>query len=501
MSDTLYRKYRPQDFSSVVGQSHIVDVLKAQLVKGKVGQSYILIGPRGTGKTSVGRILAKAVNCTSLVDGNPCGKCDNCKLFQEGKSLDFVEIDAASNRSIDDIKILKEKISFAPIQFKRKVYIIDEVHMLSKDAFNALLKTLEEPPTHALFILATTEVTKVPITILSRCQRFDFKLATLTNLKDVLRNISSLEKKNIEDEVLDTIAEMGRGSFRDSQSILQKLINHSEDNVKVSQDMALRILGLSQIKELTTLFESIYEGNNEKSQGILKEILISGVSPSNLTSQLIRYSEKALGISKYSEERIYEILESFLELEKKLRLTDYDDLAMELCIYNLSNKKEKKVEKKEIESESKPSKTKEDRIEEKTVVSEKKEDKDEKVVQEEVVNNIEKVDMAKTEVTDKYMAVKGVWLDLLTGIRARNVHLASFLSQAVIDNVEGNVIRLKLKYAFHKSKIDNGKSKEMIEDELKKLTGSRMILDTYVGTSIDDEKKPDIVKDVFADLM
>jgi DNA polymerase-3 subunit gamma/tau len=501
MSDTLYRKYRPQDFTSVVGQSHIVDVLKAQLVKGKVGQSYILIGPRGTGKTSVGRILAKAVNCTSLVDGNPCGKCDNCKLFQEGKSLDFVEIDAASNRSIDDIKILKEKISFAPIQFKRKVYIIDEVHMLSKDAFNALLKTLEEPPTHALFILATTEVTKVPITILSRCQRFDFKLATLTNLKDVLRNISLSEKKNIEDEVLDTIAEMGRGSFRDSQSILQKLINHSEDGTKVNQDMALSILGLSQIKELTSLFDNIYEGDNEKSQGILKEILISGVSPSNLTSQLIRYSEKALGISKYKEERIYEILESFLELEKKLRLTDYDDLAMELCIYNLSNKKEKKVEKKEIESESKPSKTKDDSIEEKTVVLEKKDNKDEKVVKEEVVNNIEKVDMAKTEVTDKYMAVKGVWLDLLTGIRARNVHLASFLSQAVIDNVEGNVIRLKLKYAFHKSKIDNGKSKEMIEDELKKLTGSRMILDTYVGGSIDDEKKPDIVKDVFADLM
>ena len=497
MSDTLYRKYRPQDFTSVVGQSHIVDVLKAQLVKGKVGQSYILIGPRGTGKTSVGRILAKAVNCTSLVDGNPCGKCDNCKLFQEGKSLDFVEIDAASNRSIDDIKVLKEKISFAPIQFKRKVYIIDEVHMLSKDAFNALLKTLEEPPTHALFILATTEVTKVPITILSRCQRFDFKLATLTNLKDVLRNISSLEKKNIEDEVLDTIAEMGRGSFRDSQSILQKLINHSEDGTKVNQDMALSILGLSQIKELTTLFESIYEGDNEKSQNILKEILISGVSPSNLTSQLIRYSEKALGISKYKEERIYEILESFLELEKKLRLTDYDDLAMELCIYNLSSKKGKKVEKKEIEPETKPTKVKE----EKEVVSEKKEDKDEKVVQEEVVNNIEKVDIAKTEVTDKYMAVKGVWLDLLTGIRTRNVHLASFLSQAVIEGVEGNIIRLKLKYAFHKSKIDNGKSKEMIEDELKKLTGSRMILDTYVGGSIDDEKKPDIVKDVFAELL
>jgi DNA polymerase-3 subunit gamma/tau len=497
MSDTLYRKYRPQDFTSVVGQSHIVDVLKAQLVKGKVGQSYILIGPRGTGKTSVGRILAKAVNCTSLVDGNPCGKCDNCKLFQEGKSLDFVEIDAASNRSIDDIKILKEKISFAPIQFKRKVYIIDEVHMLSKDAFNALLKTLEEPPTHALFILATTEVTKVPITILSRCQRFDFKLATLTNLKDLLRNISLSEKKNIEDEVLDTIAEMGRGSFRDSQSILQKLINHSEDGTKVNQDMALSILGLSQIKELTTLFDSIYEGDNEKSQGILKEILISGVSPSNLTSQLIRYSEKALGISKYKEERIYEILESFLELEKKLRLTDYDDLAMELCIYNLSSKKEKKVEIKEIEPETKSTNTKilkED-------VSEKKEEESDKVVQEEVVNNIEKVDIAKTEVTDKYMSVKGVWLDLLTGIKARNVHLASFLSQAVIEGVEGNIIKLKLKYAFHKSKIDNTKSKEMIEDELKKLTGSRMILDTYVGTSIDDEKKPDIVKDVFADLM
>ena len=198
----LYRKFRPQTFDEVKGQDHIVTTLKNQIRNHRLGHAYLFCGTRGTGKTTVAKILAKAVNCEHPIDGEPCGECETCKSITEGSSLNVIEIDAASNNGVDNIREIKEQVQYSPATGKYKVYIIDEVHMLTTAAFNALLKTLEEPPAHVIFILATTEIHKIPATILSRCQRFEFKNLSVEQLEDRLKYISKNENLEIEKEAL-----------------------------------------------------------------------------------------------------------------------------------------------------------------------------------------------------------------------------------------------------------------------------------------------------------
>src|SRR3989339_1286739 len=223
----LYRKYRPQTFAEVVGQDHIIKTLTGGLISGRIGHAYLFTGPRGTGKTSVARVFAKSLNCHNLSkDGNPDNKCDSCSIMNEGRSMDLIEIDAASNRGIEDIRNLKESALVAAPSGKYKVFIIDEVHMLSKDAFNALLKILEEPPAHVIFILATTESHKILPTVLSRVQRFDFKRLTPSQIFTKLKEVAKTEKINIEDEGLKAIAVSSDGALRDAEVSLSKLRSH-----------------------------------------------------------------------------------------------------------------------------------------------------------------------------------------------------------------------------------------------------------------------------------
>ena len=223
MNDTLYRKYRPVDFDGVMGQDHIVTTLKNQILTNKVGHAYLFCGTRGTGKTSVAKIFARAVNCQNRKGANPCNECESCLQSLENHSINIVEMDAASNRGIDNIRNLKNEIEYAPLNGdKYKVYILDEVHELSKDAFNALLKTLEEPPEYVIFILATTNVEMLPETILSRCQRYNFNRISLDTMVDNLVNIAKLENINIDKEAITYIAEKSDGSMRDSISFIKK---------------------------------------------------------------------------------------------------------------------------------------------------------------------------------------------------------------------------------------------------------------------------------------
>ena len=225
----LYRKWRPRTFDSVVGQEAITDTLKNAIIRNKVSHAFLFAGPRGTGKTSCAKIFAKALNCLNLQDGEPCNECENCKAADSGAMPDIIEIDAASNNGVDEIREIRDKVKYAPTQGKYKVYIIDEVHMLSIGAFNALLKTLEEPPEHVVFILATTELQKVPATIISRTQRYNFKRISKQNLVDRMKFI--LEQENIpyEDSALQVIAQVADGGMRDSLSILDQLLSFEKE--------------------------------------------------------------------------------------------------------------------------------------------------------------------------------------------------------------------------------------------------------------------------------
>ncbi|HJH07512.1 MAG TPA: DNA polymerase III subunit gamma/tau, partial [Fusobacterium ulcerans] len=216
MHITLYRKYRPKNFEEIAGQKEIVKTLKASLRNGKTSHAYLFTGPRGVGKTTIARLIAKGVNCLENgITDEPCNKCENCLSINDGSFMDMIEIDAASNRGIDEIRQLKEKINYQPSKGRKKIYIIDEVHMLTKEAFNALLKTLEEPPEHVIFILATTEADKILPTIISRCQRYDFKTLSPAEMKEKLGEISENEGVSVPDDVLDLIYENSGGSMRD----------------------------------------------------------------------------------------------------------------------------------------------------------------------------------------------------------------------------------------------------------------------------------------------
>ncbi|MEI6886814.1 MAG: DNA polymerase III subunit gamma/tau [bacterium] len=495
--ETLYRKYRPQNFDLVIGQSHIIQILKSQLSSGNVSHSYIFIGPRGTGKTSVGRILAKAINCTDLKEGNPCGKCENCTIFQEGRSLDVVEIDAASNRSIDDIKNLKEKISFSPIKFDKKIYIIDEVHMLSKDAFNALLKTLEEPPAYVVFILATTEVQKVPLTILSRCQRFDFKLASNDDLSTVLASIVQKENKKVSKEAISLVATMAKGSFRDSQTILQKLLTHTEDENEIDLEKAYQILGLSSYQNVKSLFDFLYKNDFESAKKVLIQTLASGNSSTELCVQLIRYGQKALSVSSYDKNEVFMILELLFGLERQLKITDYDDIAFELYVYKIANRGNTLLTvSKPIPSQHDESKE----IKSKVIIIEN----DKTELKDENLPKVENAVIKKIDFEDDTIVIKKIWPDLISRVKVKNVPLSGLLSNAEILNVEDNVLYLRMKYKFHKSRIENKKALEIILTELENLTSRKMsIIINVIGESekLDLKGENDIVKDVFSELL
>ena len=285
MHKALYRVYRPKNFSDVIGQEHIVRTLKNQIENNNVGHAYLFCGTRGTGKTSTAKIFSRAVNCTNLHNDEPCNECENCREILEDKTMDVVEIDAASNNSVDDIRELRENVKYSPAKSKYKVYIIDEGHMLSQGAFNALLKTLEEPPSYVIFILATTEPHKIPATILSRCQRFDFKRVTVKDISSRMRYICEKEGIEADEKALNLIARNSQGALRDALSILDQCI--SFEGNKISYNDVIELLGSVNIEQLFDLAESIIKEDTRKSLQILNDFIIWGKDVRNLVNDLI----------------------------------------------------------------------------------------------------------------------------------------------------------------------------------------------------------------------
>lgn len=304
MYQALYRKYRSKTFEEIVGQNHVTTALKNQIINNEFSHAYLFSGTRGTGKTSCAKILSRAVNCEHPVNGNPCNECESCRSILEDRVMDVVEMDAASNNGVDDIRELKDKVVYPPQNLKYKVYIIDEVHMLSKGAFNALLKILEEPPKHLIFILATTEPEKIPTTILSRLQRYNFKRISEDEIYSNLERISKIENREVEPEVFELIANNSDGAMRDSLSLLDQLFSFSDE--KLTYERAIDILGIASNKFLFNLSDAIIERNLAKSLAEMDELYKAGKDITILISDLITHFRNIMVIgATNSEDLVY----------------------------------------------------------------------------------------------------------------------------------------------------------------------------------------------------
>ena len=283
----LYRKFRPQTFGEMVGQEHITKTLRNQIISNRVGHAYLFNGGRGTGKTTSAKVLARAINCLNPKDGEPCNECEICKAAIAGSLTDIVEMDAASNNSVEDIRAIREEVNFLPTKAKYRVYIIDEVHMLSQGAFNALLKTLEEPPEHVKFILATTEPQRLPATILSRCQRFDFKRISDEDIIKRLEIVCKESNMQITKQAANIIASLSEGAMRDALSILERCMQDGENNI--DEDKIKELVGIPKIKYIHGIVEAIIEYNIDKAMEVINQILEEGKDLNNLLWEAIKY--------------------------------------------------------------------------------------------------------------------------------------------------------------------------------------------------------------------
>ena len=341
MHITLYRKYRPSSFSEVSGENEIVKSLKLSLKNKSMAHAYLFSGPRGVGKTTIARLIAKGVNCLNLKEnGEPCNECKNCKAINEGRFSDLIEIDAASNRSIDEIRSLKEKINYQPVEGLKKVYIIDEAHMLTKEAFNALLKTLEEPPAHVMFILATTELEKILPTIISRCQRYDFKPLDLEEMKAGLEYILQEENLSMTDDVYPVIYENSSGSMRDSISILERLIvtaNGKEIDLKIAEDT----LGITPSSRIKIFLNKILNENEYDIINELESLANESFDIELFFKDLAKYCKNAIVKKELDIDKGLKIISTIYDVIGKFKFEDDKKLVGYVIVAEiLSNTKQ-----------------------------------------------------------------------------------------------------------------------------------------------------------------
>ncbi len=335
----LYRKFRPQEFEDVKGQEHIVTTLKNQIKADRIGHAYLFCGTRGTGKTTIAKILARAVNCEHPVDGSPCNTCKTCRAINEGTSMNVIEIDAASNNGVDNIREIREEVAYRPTTGKYKVYIIDEVHMLSTGAFNALLKTLEEPPSYVIFILATTEAHKIPITILSRCQRYDFRRITAETIAARLQELMDKEGNDVEEKAIRYIAKAADGSMRDALSLLDQCIAFYLGE-KLTYEKVLENLGAVDTEVFSRLFRRILQQDTAGTIKTLDDIIIQGRELGQFVTDFIWYLRNLLLIStsEHPEEAVDASAENLERMKEESSMVDAETLMRYIRIFSeLSN--------------------------------------------------------------------------------------------------------------------------------------------------------------------
>ena len=514
---SLYRKWRPQTFEDIIGQKHITQTLVNAISLNRISHAYIFSGPRGVGKTTTARILAKSLNCENGPTPHPCNKCERCIRITNGYSMDVMEIDGASNNGVDSIRELRNKVNFAPAEGKYKIYIIDEVHMLSQGAFNALLKTLEEPPPHVIFIFATTDPHKIPSTILSRCQWFNFRRISLADIVAKLKIIVKDEKLNIDDKTLNIIARSSTGSMRDAESALDQIIAYCGKNI-TSQSVR-EVLGIIEEEVFFEFIEAIIKNDTLQGIEIINRTSDLGEDASQFIKNLMEYvhnlslakvcqkeilnlkgiftedRERLLKQSKIIElEKLFNIVNYLAEAERKMRYTRHPWILLEMLVikftagenYSLKEVEEKKDEyfldfsvKKDVsESGKKNAGTREELPPKKKIQDKIKSKEGPSIKAKESPINLE---------------LTQAWPTILDRIKKTKMAVYSFILANNLITVENNklIIGFNKEYTFHKESLEKKNNKILLQDLIKEETGRFLTIECIIN---DNDKEDSVLE-------
>jgi len=515
---SLYRKWRPQTFEDIIGQKHITQTLINAISLNRISHAYIFSGPRGVGKTTTARILAKSLNCVEGPTPHPCNKCARCIRITDGYSMDVIEIDGASNRGIDDIRDLRNKVKFAPAEGKYKVYIIDEVHMLTTEAFNALLKTLEEPPSHVIFIFATTNPHKIPSTILSRCQWFNFRRIALEDIVAKLKMIVKDEKLKIDDKALDIIARNSTGSMRDAESVLDQIIAYCGKEI-TSQSVG-EVLGIIEEEVFFELIEAIIKNDTLKGIEIINRTSDLGGDASQFIKNLMEYVHN-LSLAKVCQkdilnlqgifiedrgrlleqsktiklEKLFNIVDYLAEVERKMRYTRHPWILLEMLVikftagenFSLKEVEEEKDEyfldfsaKKDVSESGKKNAGKREEVLLKKKIQDKVKTKEDPPVR------------AKEISTD--LDFNQAWATILNKIKKTKMSVYSFIITNNLITIENNklIIGFNKKHTFHKESLEKKNNKILLQELIKEETGRLLAIECVIN----DNGKEDSILEV-----
>lgn len=475
-SQTLYRKYRPQHFTDLIGQPHVALTLLSELQRKQVSHAYLFSGPRGVGKTTTARLLAKAVNCLNQKSGEPDNECEACKAINENRSLDILEIDAASYTGVDNVREIIEHSRFSPSSLKYKVFIIDEVHMLSTAAFNALLKTLEEPPAHAIFILATTEIHKVPETIQSRCQKFNFRRIAAEELMIRLRLLAKNEKISVDDNVIESIARLADGSSRDAESILGQILSIGDKHITLEQAsivlprsnaeavtaLVSRILQNDRASALQTLSVQVENGIDLEAfrndiLHLLRDCMIYYFAPQNAKPTLPNILTEEL--KKIPAVRIIQTLHAFLEIQRYIALTPIPQLPMEMAIVESTNENETVSINHEATPQIPPS-----------PVANKKDIK--------VTRN------------DSSGTSEQLWQEIVKSVISKEPSLTVSLQAAILESADKTMVIIGSPFALHADRLQTPKAKTALSQTCYEILGYKVKVEVQHNPNLTLDAKP-----------
>ena len=490
-AQALYRKWRPRTFNEVVGQAHVTHTLQNALPSGRISHAYLFAGPRGTGKTSMGRLLAKAVNCLSTEDDKPCNQCRICQAINEGRLLDLVEVDAASNRGIDEVRSIREKVNFRPNEARYKVYILDEAHMLTEPAFNALLKTLEEPPPHVIFVLVTTEPHKIPDTILSRCQRFDFRRIPLQDVVSHLQHVAEQEGLAVEPAALELIARSATGSMRDAVSLLDQLISYGGEEITLGQVQS--VLGAVASQAVGELVDQLAARNVAQGLNVINRVIGDGVDARQFNRQVVEYLRELLLIkvgddsslvrvtpealqemkgqaAQFPIRELIKMVKLFNQAGLDLKASPQSQLSLELAFVDAALDEERKEEERAASpvgrpgSGAVPSPPAGVRVASAPPSSPTSEPA--QAIKEKPGEEPRAASMGLKLTLN---TVNSQWGRILGEVKLRNRSVEALLKACRPLGVEGREVVLGFYYPFHKEKIEEPKNKALVESAVSQV--------------------------------